>query len=178
MSDEPVVRTYPVQFCDGCMHLLGETWRTAEIDSLRAQLASALKRAEEAERERDEARDWVRQMHRETQILTCVYCGQAYPPGTPASGSPVLTEHIKVCEQHPMREAERARKAAESSRDRLREALIGLRSHRWRKDGSEDCWCVTEDMPAGEDLDSLVHEDACNAARAALSAPEGEGTPE
>lgn len=51
--------------------------------------------------------------------LTCVYCGHAYPPGTPTHGSYVLTEHIKVCEKHPMREAEI--KIA-----KLRSALIGL----------------------------------------------------
>lgn len=40
-------------------------------------------------------------------ILTCVYCGAAYPEGTPPHGSKVLTDHIRVCEKHPMRELER-----------------------------------------------------------------------
>lgn len=40
------------------------------------------------------------------RILTCVYCGNEYPQDTPAHGSQVLTEHIKVCERHPMRKAE------------------------------------------------------------------------
>lgn len=40
------------------------------------------------------------------RILTCAYCGQEYLQDTPASGSEVLTEHIKVCERHPMRKAE------------------------------------------------------------------------
>ena len=40
-------------------------------------------------------------------ILTCVYCGTAYPEGTPPHGAQILTDHIKVCEKHPMREAER-----------------------------------------------------------------------
>lgn len=35
-------------------------------------------------------------------ILTCVYCGTAYPEGTPPHGSKVLTDHIKVCKKHPM----------------------------------------------------------------------------
>lgn len=41
-------------------------------------------------------------------ILTCVYCGHEYPARTPASGSEVaqLTDHIKVCEKHPMRDLE------------------------------------------------------------------------
>ena len=53
------------------------------------------------------------------RILTCVYCGHEYPQDTPASGSEVLTEHIKVCEQHPMRKAER-------DITLLRSALAGL----------------------------------------------------
>lgn len=38
-------------------------------------------------------------------IITCVYCGQAYPENTPTHGKDVsaLTEHIKRCPQHPMR---------------------------------------------------------------------------
>jgi len=54
-------------------------------------------------------------------ILTCVYCGQEYPAGTPASGADVkaLTDHIKVCEKHPMRKAEATIK-------KLHAALVGL----------------------------------------------------
>ncbi len=44
---------------------------------------------------------------RETQVLTCAYCGHAYPPGTPASQADQLSAHIRVCEKHPMRELER-----------------------------------------------------------------------
>jgi len=53
------------------------------------------------------------------RILTCVYCGHEYPQGTPAAGSDVLTEHIKVCERHPMRKAE-------ADIAMLRAALVGL----------------------------------------------------
>lgn len=53
------------------------------------------------------------------RILTCVYCGHEYPQDTPAHGSQVLTEHIKVCECHPMRKAE-------SDIAMLRAALAGL----------------------------------------------------
>jgi len=55
------------------------------------------------------------------RIITCVYCGQEYPAGTPASGSDVqvLTDHIKVCEKHPMRKAE-------EKINKLRHALAGL----------------------------------------------------
>ncbi len=40
-------------------------------------------------------------------VVTCVYCGHEYPNGTPTAKAKELTEHIKVCESHPMREAER-----------------------------------------------------------------------
>lgn len=44
----------------------------------------------------------------DSTVLTCVYCGLQYPQGTPSSGADcqVLTDHIKVCEKHPMRTAE------------------------------------------------------------------------
>lgn len=55
----------------------------------------------------------------EGRILTCVYCGHEYPQGTPAAGSQVLTDHIKICEKHPMR-------ALEEKNTKLRKALSGL----------------------------------------------------
>lgn len=41
------------------------------------------------------------------RIVTCIYCGQEYPDGTPTSQDQRLTQHIKVCEKHPLRNAER-----------------------------------------------------------------------
>jgi uncharacterized protein len=59
------------------------------------------------------------EMNYEGGVLTCVYCGHEYPQDTPADGSQVLTDHIKVCEKHPMRKAEH-------DITLLRNALIGL----------------------------------------------------
>ena len=53
------------------------------------------------------------------KILTCVYCGEEYPEGTPPHGSKILTDHIKICTKHPMRKAE-------ATILKLRNALIGL----------------------------------------------------
>lgn len=53
------------------------------------------------------------------RILTCVYCGHEYPQDTPASGNQVLTDHINVCERHPLRKAK-------ADIALLRSALIGL----------------------------------------------------
>lgn len=55
----------------------------------------------------------------EKNILTCVYCGMAYPEGTPPHGSQILTDHIKICKEHPMRQAE-------ATILKLRSALVGL----------------------------------------------------
>lgn len=52
-------------------------------------------------------------------ILTCVYCGEAYPEGTPPHSEKILTDHIKVCKKHPMRQAE-------VIIQKLRNALEGL----------------------------------------------------
>ena len=58
-------------------------------------------------------------MDTEKRVLTCVYCGHEYPQDTPAWGNQVLTDHIKVCEKHPMRQAEQIIA-------KLRKALVGL----------------------------------------------------
>ena len=72
------------------------------IEDLAAALESDRALLKQAEAERDEARDWVRRMHNEQSVLTCVYCGHAYPPGTPPSNAEALTVHVAVCPKHPM----------------------------------------------------------------------------
>ena len=70
-------------------------------------------------------------------ILTCVYCGEAYPEGTPPHGAQILTDHIKICGKHPMRKAEntisKLRIPLEgligaSTKEGLKSIEIGLRS--------------------------------------------------
>lgn len=51
--------------------------------------------------------------------IACVYCGHRYPEGTPPSGAQILTDHIKVCEKHPMRKLE-------TDNAKLRKALAEL----------------------------------------------------
>jgi hypothetical protein len=53
----------------------------------------------------------------ETQVLTCVYCGHQYPPGTPASNHTSLSSHIRVCEKHPLAEALRVLKEVVEATD-------------------------------------------------------------
>jgi hypothetical protein len=69
--------------------------------------------------ERDEARAWVRRLTAAERVLTCVYCGEAYPPGSPTHGADVLTAHVRTCAKHPMR-------AAEAEVERLRAAIADV----------------------------------------------------
>jgi len=39
------------------------------------------------------------------RVLTCVYCGQEYPRGTPRSQHELLYEHIAQCPKHPLSKA-------------------------------------------------------------------------
>lgn len=56
------------------------------------------------------------------RVLTCVYCGHEYPQDSPAWGNQVLTDHIKVCAQHPMRAVEARVKELEQA---LLDAQLG-----------------------------------------------------
>ena len=49
--------------------------------------------------------------------ITCVYCGMAYPEGTPTHGAQILTDHILVCEKHPVSKLRR-------DNEKLRNAVI------------------------------------------------------
>ena len=71
--------------------------------------------------ELEEARAWVKRLTGEGRVLTCVYCGEAYPPGSPTHGAEVLTEHVRTCAKHPLR-------AAEKEAERLRAALAHTRT--------------------------------------------------
>jgi hypothetical protein len=64
------------------------------------------------------------------KILTCVYCGMAYPEGTPPYGSKVLTDHIKVCEKHPMFKLRKALAdlVGASTKEELEAMELALRS--------------------------------------------------
>jgi hypothetical protein len=72
---------------------------------------------------------WAHMCNKGDAIVTCVYCGHQYPAGTPPSGSELLTAHIKVCEKHPLR-------AAEKRIEQYREAL----SHIGLADDVEEAW--------------------------------------
>ena len=61
---------------------------------------------------------------RNNRVVTCVYCGMDYPEGTPTSVAVVLTEHIRICEKHPMRELECQLAAANARVEELEYKLM------------------------------------------------------
>jgi hypothetical protein len=63
------------------------------------------------------AREW----QKDTQTIRCVFCGMAYPPGTPASQHESLNAHIRICEKHPLRAAEARITALEKTLKTLRD---------------------------------------------------------
>ena len=80
----------------------------------------------------------VKEFHSRLQkdrVLTCVYCGHEYPPGSPSHGADVLTDHIKICDKHPMKAAvqkERERLVNQLESDAFWHALmakVGKKPH-------------------------------------------------
>lgn len=93
--------------------------------------------------------------------LTCVYCGMAYPEGTPPHGAQILTDHIRVCEKHPMRKLE-------ADFTKVRNALIDLvgSSDPNELDGIET---MIRSMPSGCNTEVTLN--AIEAIRSTIPAP-------
>lgn len=87
------------------------------------------KRAETAERERDEARQFGEMAAArynellKDKTLRCAFCGAEYPPGTPSFQHEALTHHVLHCVAHPMRAIEAERDEAVAELARVREAV-------------------------------------------------------
>lgn len=67
---------------------------------------------EAVEKARAEGRAHQAQLMNAGRVLTCVYCGHAYPPGTPAHSTELLTQHVMTCERHPLSSVIRERDEA------------------------------------------------------------------
>lgn len=97
-----------------------KTWRALGGEGgIPVHGAELVERARVVVRERQEARAWVERMTAEARVLTCAFCGEAYPPGAPPANHEALAAHVAVCAKHPMR-------AVEAERDALRAQLEGL----------------------------------------------------
>lgn len=49
-----------------------------------------------------DARDLLRELL-DKRVLTCAFCGRAYPPSTPPTQHAALTQHVHECTKHPLR---------------------------------------------------------------------------
>jgi len=84
----------------------------ARVVELTAERNAYKRRCMVIEADLESARDRVAALEAERirtqedeRVLTCVYCGHEYPPGTPASNHAALSAHIKKCPQHPLAQA-------------------------------------------------------------------------
>jgi hypothetical protein len=93
------------------LHRRGEEFRLS-----RADLRDLVFRIEQLDLERLAVQSKER-------LLTCVFCGHAYEPGTPASNHESLRAHVAECQKHP---AAAFRARAEEAEARV-EAIKGLR---------------------------------------------------
>ena len=75
-----------------------------EIERLTGDLTEARTFAEKTARQYNE-------LLANERILRCAFCDTEYPPGTPSTQAVALTEHVKVCQKHPMRYTEQERDA-------------------------------------------------------------------
>jgi DNA repair exonuclease SbcCD ATPase subunit len=120
--------------------------RIAENEKCLSELSGFAERDKqriaELEQERDEARVFgekaaklYNELLADQPVLTCAFCGQAYPPDTPATQHQALADHIAVCAKHPMRELEarlarlrEAAKAVQKIADRNTDEFNALRA--------------------------------------------------
>lgn len=58
------------------------------------------------------------------RVLTCAFCGETYPEGTPTHKHAALTAHIRTCPDHPIGKENRALRA---QRDQLLAACKAAR---------------------------------------------------
>ena len=131
MSDTP---NDPVAWLRRCADYHARNGYSMDGYSSRESVATFLAiaaRLDAAERERDEARTYGERLYREcagsARSVACAWCGHQYATGTPRSQNETLVQHAKVCEKHPLRQAEAERDTAQAEVARLRAALARTR---------------------------------------------------
>ncbi|MCE5265702.1 MAG: hypothetical protein LLG97_19510 [Deltaproteobacteria bacterium] len=70
-------------------------------------------RIKELEAEVEQLRSERLAIQNDSRVVTCVFCGRAYPPGTPPSNHAALVAHVEECPKHPMRKYKLRAEAAE-----------------------------------------------------------------
>jgi hypothetical protein len=64
-----------------------------------------------------------------TQLLTCAFCNESYPPGTPKSNHDSLVEHIRECPKHPLKATVQALKELHSAVSKDEIAMKNIKIH-------------------------------------------------
>lgn len=100
--------------------LFDENRGTDDHDEVIFCFPRAIQQIEKQDIEIERLRKWVDNLQ-DDRVVTCVYCGHEYPPGTGTAQEIILTNHIKNCPDHPLR-------AAESEIERLRAENAELKS--------------------------------------------------
>lgn len=90
----------------------GDTWPAATGEPYDA----VVERVRVLEAERVEVQN-------QSRVLTCAFCGDQYPPGTPDSNHEALRNHVDVCEKHPAAALRKRIGVLEESDRRLREIV-------------------------------------------------------
>ena len=62
------------------------------------------------------------------KVVTCVFCGFSYKPGTPQSNHEALRSHVAVCELHPAAAFRQRAEIAEAEIERLKKFIKHLAS--------------------------------------------------
>lgn len=119
--------------CARCQREIADLRLIARLEAALVSTAAAVRKvypedqrliAEQA-RQIDEARKLAEEacakyngLLEDQRILRCAFCDAEYPPGTPATQHQLLTDHVRVCEKHPLRaQIEAALVALEPTRE-------------------------------------------------------------
>lgn len=117
--------------------------RVDALEQVERERDAAIAARDEARRFGEDAAAKYNALLKESRVLRCAFCNEAYPDGTPATQHERLTQHVRVCPSHPMREAEAERDEARKDAERLRSMLwmshAGEEHYRYGDDGEMQC---------------------------------------
>lgn len=91
-------------------------WLLAELDALQAERDRLQQERDEARRFGEDAAAKYNALLEAYERVTCAFCGEEFPRGTPRHGDRHLAAHVAVCPEHPMRAVEAREQAREQGR--------------------------------------------------------------
>ena len=88
-------------------------------------------------------------MQQNSRVVTCVFCGNAYPPGTRRANHKALKAHVATCPKHPAATFRAERDEARRQRDAYREALLNTGRDYCRAEKCENPWTTRDKSVPG-----------------------------